>query len=72
MIKILIRLTRSERETVIAEFAEFLFRISEPLEETFLVDVLDGAGADAGVEQGPVGGPLATAHPTNVWNQRVK
>ena len=33
---------------------------------------LDGAGADAGVEEGPVGRPLAAAHATNVpaasWN----
>ena len=62
------RLTRRERKSMIAEFAEFLFRISEPLKEAFLVDVLDGAGADAGVEQGPVGGPLAAANPTDVWN----
>ena len=40
--------------------------VPEPLEEAVLVDELDGAGADAGVEEGPVGGPLAAAHAANV------
>ena len=30
------------------------------------MDELDGAGADAGVEEGPLGGPLAAAHSADV------
>ena len=39
---------------MVAELAELLFGVSEPLEETFLVDEFDGPGADAGVEEGPI------------------
>ena len=51
---------------MIAKLAKLLLGISEPLKETFLMDVFDRPGADAGVEQGPVRGTLATTDPTDV------
>ena len=44
----------SEREAVVAEFTEFFLAVLEPLDQTLLVDELDAARADAGVEQGAV------------------
>ena len=49
-----------------AELAELLLGVPQPLEEAFLVDPLDGASADAGVEEGPLGSALAATHATNV------
>ena len=48
------RVDGSERETVVAEFTEFFLAVLEPLDQTLLVDELDAASADAGVEQGAV------------------
>ena len=39
---------------MIAKLAKLFFGISEPLEETFLVNEFDGSRADAGVEEGPI------------------
>ncbi len=51
---------------MVAQLAELLLGVPQPLEEALLVDVLDGPGADARVEEGTVGGGLATAHATYV------
>jgi hypothetical protein len=51
---------------VIAEFAKFLFRISKPLQKTFLVNVFDRAGANTRMKEGPVGGSFAAADATDV------
>ena len=51
---------------MVAEFAEFLFGVAQPLEETFLVDEFDGAGADTRMEQGPVRGGFASTNTANV------
>jgi hypothetical protein len=57
---------------VIAKLAKLLLGISKPLKETFLVDVLDRAGADAGVEQGTIRTAFASTNPTNVCKQKQK
>ena len=59
-------LTWREGESVIAKLAKLFFGISEPLEETFLLDEFDGSGADAGVKQRSVRGALTPANPANV------
>ena len=56
----------SEREAVVAEFAEFLLAVFEPLDQTLLVDELDAACADAGVEQGTVHCPFTPADSADV------
>jgi hypothetical protein len=66
IVKMSKKLTRCERESVIAKLAKLLLGISKPLKETFLVDVLDRAGADAGVEQGTIRTAFASTNPTNV------
>ena len=50
-----------------AEFAVLLLGVPKPLQQTVLVDELDGAGADAGVEQRPLERGRAPAHPAYVW-----
>ena len=60
------RVDWSEGETIVTELTEFLLAVLEPLDETLLVDELDGAGADAGVEQRPVRRALAPAHAADV------
>ena len=60
------RVDGREGEAVAAELAKLLLGVPQPLEEAVLVDELDGAGADAGVEEGPLGGALAPTHATNV------
>jgi hypothetical protein len=40
-----------ERESVVAQLAELFLAVPEPLDETVLVDKLDGSGADARVEE---------------------
>ena len=59
-------LTGCEGKSVIAEFAKFLFRISKPLQKTFLVNVFDRAGANTRMKEGPVGGSFAAADATDV------
>ena len=56
----------SEREAVVAEFTEFFLAIFEPLDQALLVDELDAPRADAGVEQGAVGGTFAPANSADV------
>ena len=51
---------------MIAKLAKLFFGISEPLEETFLMDEFDGSGADAGVKERSVRGALTPADPANV------
>lgn len=60
------RVNRHEREPVAAKLAELFARVPHPLHETFLVDPLDAAGADARVEEGPLRLGLGAAHPANV------
>lgn len=49
-----------------AQFAVFLPGVAHPLHQTVLVDPLDASGADAGMEQWPIGLRLAAANPTDV------
>jgi hypothetical protein len=51
---------------VIAKLAKFLLGISEPLKETFLMDVFDGSGADTGVKEGSITCSLAPTYTTDV------
>ena len=60
------RVDRREGEAVVAELAELLLAVPEPLDEALLVDELDRAGADAGVEERAVRRALAPAHPADV------
>ena len=60
------RVDGREGEAVAAELAELLLGVPQPLQQAVLVDELDGARADARVEEGPLGGPLAPAHAANV------
>ena len=60
------RVDGREGEAVAAQLAELLLGVPQPLQQAVLVDKLDGARADARVEEGPLGGPLAPAHAANV------
>ena len=57
----------SEREAVVAEFTEFFLAVFEPLDQTLLVNELDAACADAGVEQGTVDSALTPADSADIW-----
>jgi len=63
-------LTWREGETMIAQFAELLFGITQPLQKTLLMDVFNGPCADARVKQGAVGRGLTPTHAANVCERR--
>ena len=66
------RVDGREGEAVAAQLAELLLGVPQPLQQAVLVDELDGAGADAGVEEGPVGSPLAATHAANVTSSLIR
>ena len=51
---------------MVAELAELFLGVAEPLEEALLVDELDGARADARVEQRALRRALAAANAANI------
>ena len=61
------RLTGSKGESIVAELTILFTRISQPLDQTFLMNEFDAPCTDAGVEKWSVVCSFTPAHTTNIY-----
>lgn len=57
---------------MITQFAVLFPAVAQPLNQAFLVDVLDAARADTGVEERPLVASLRPAYPTYVCKNKTE